>query len=134
MKSHPVTMDKITWQHDNTRPHIKQCVKDFFNNRSVNLLYQAPYSPDLNLCDRWLNNHLKTTLRKEIFASAPEVEKRVTELMRDIDESVYRKEVDKLMKHCGDVIAAGGEYVTPILSYAFFLLFYLNRCYIVCFY
>lgn len=113
LRTNPVTLESLTWQHDNARPHIKQCVQQLLKRRKVTMLKQAPYSPDLNLCDRWLNNAIKEDLRKEFFHEASDVEKRVLQLMRSIDEDFYRNEVDKLMNHCLKVVENGGEYITP---------------------
>lgn len=113
LRTHPITLDKLTWQDDNARPHIKQCVQRLFERRHITHLHQSPYSPDFNLCDRWLNDFIKKDLKKEVFNDASEVEERVIQLMRSIDEGCYRNEVDKLVSHCSKVIQTGGEYITP---------------------
>ena len=106
-------MDRLLWQHDNARPHIKQCVQQFIEYRNIELLHQSAYSPDLNLCDRWLNCLIKDSLREELFDNAEQVEERIVDIMRNIDVQCYRNEVDKLIQHCTKVIECGGGYVTP---------------------
>ena len=113
LRSHPTKLDRIFWQHDNARPHIKSCAKELIERRGVRLIYQSPYSPDLNLCDRWLNEYIKGFMRSEKFDSSDEVQERIIEIMRSTDADVYRKEIDKLLSHCQKVINAGGEYITP---------------------
>lgn len=113
LRSHPTKLCQLLWQHDNARPHIKSCVKELIERRGMNLIHQSPYSPDLNICDRWLNEYLKGFLRSESFDSAEEVQERIVEIMRSIDVEVYQKEIDKLLLHCQKVIDAGGEYITP---------------------
>ena len=116
LRSNPVTLNCLVWQHDNARPHTKNEVKSFFQGRGVELLSQPPYSPDLNLCDRWLNDHIKTILRQQQFETPEEVENEVVTIMRNIPEEKYHREVDQLMKHCQRVICEGGGYVTPSYS------------------
>lgn len=113
LRNNPINFRQIVWQQDNARPHLKQCVKEFFESRGTELLVQPPYSPDLNLCDRWLNNFLKKWLRQIEFGSADEVEKEIVKILRSTDEQVFRKEIDSLLKHCGKVIEVNGAYVTP---------------------
>ena len=50
---------EIIWRHDNARPHVSQVTTQFFRAKQIVLSKQAPYSPDLNGCDRWINKWLK---------------------------------------------------------------------------
>ena len=49
----------IHWQHDNASPHVRHVVQDVFLRRKVQLVRQSPHSPDLNILDRWVNEHVK---------------------------------------------------------------------------
>jgi hypothetical protein len=113
LRSSPVKLNELAWQHDNARPHIKKCVQEFFTRKGLEWIHQSPYSPDFNLCDRWLNNHLKQSLRNEVFNDSMEVEARVVQLMRAVDENEYRRQLDLLIEHFAIVIADNGEYITP---------------------
>lgn len=113
LRSNPIHLKDLVWQHDNARPHVKQSVQDFFAKRHVELLHQPTYSPDLNLCDRWLNNHLKNCLRKIEFEDTAAVEAAALKCLRETEMCIFRKELDKLISHCEKVIACGGNYVTP---------------------
>ena len=59
----PVKLTDLWWQHDNARPHSSQTMKEFFNQCSVTMIWQPPYSPDMNLADRFLFKLLKKELR-----------------------------------------------------------------------
>jgi histone-lysine N-methyltransferase SETMAR len=109
----PVGLRGKVWQHDNARPHSKKDVVEFFQRRGIELLRQSPYSPDLNLCDRWLFSLLKKTLRPQLFNSYTEVEEAVRSAMRAIEEEEFKRQVDLLLVHCERVISAGGDYVVP---------------------
>lgn len=110
----PVSLRNLHWQHDNARPHVRHDVQDFFLRRKVQLIRQSPYSPDLNILDRWVNEHVKKELRPIRFTCAEEVEQEVLRVLNETDEARYRCEIDRLMTHCQEVIDVGGCYVTPI--------------------
>ncbi|QQP53569.1 Hypothetical protein FKW44_006089 [Caligus rogercresseyi] len=50
---------------DNARPHTATDTKEFLTRRDVEPAKQSPYSPDLNLCDRFLFRKLKHLLRED---------------------------------------------------------------------
>ena len=51
----------------NARPHAAANTKQCLARRKVEPIKQSPYSPDLNLCDRFLFRKLKHLLRNEEF-------------------------------------------------------------------
>ncbi|QQP32449.1 Uncharacterized protein FKW44_024150 [Caligus rogercresseyi] len=50
---------------DNACPHTATDTREFLTQRDVEPVKQAPYLPDLNLCDRFLFRKLKHLLRVE---------------------------------------------------------------------
>jgi len=42
LRSNPVRLNELVWQHDNARPHVKEEVIMFFQQRNVEKLEQAP--------------------------------------------------------------------------------------------
>ena len=96
MRNRPAKLSEVVWQHNNARPHVSAARKDFFSKRGVELLWQAPYSPDLNLLDRLVNKDLKKELRKCNSDSAEEVQKNALQAMRAILQSRYIDELNKL--------------------------------------
>lgn len=113
LHSNPISFKQLVWQHDNARPHVKQCVKDYVRKSGLELLHQSPYSPDLNLCDRWLNNHVKNSIRGMQFNNASEVEQAIKNCIRNTPTELFEHELQKLITHCGKVIESNGAYVTP---------------------
>ena len=75
-------------------------------------MFQSPYSPDFNLCDRFLFNWLKSAFSKRVFSGHTEVREAALQWARSLDEDSLKKEVQQLMEHCQAVIKAGGDYVT----------------------
>ena len=73
---------------------------------------QSPYSPHLNICDRWVFHKLKTELRKTTFHNSEEVKIEALRVLRSIPEDEYHEEVEKLLRHCEHVTNEFGCYIT----------------------
>ena len=111
LRSRPTRLREIWWQHDNARPHSAAATCRYFEGRGVQLIRQAPYSPDLNLCDRWLFSELKKSLRKMQFDSADEVRNAALHAFRQLQRERFEKELKRFREHCQRVIEAEGDYV-----------------------
>ena len=112
LRSNAIKLKDLHWQMDNAKPHKSAATTQFFNDRGITLLWQSPYSPDFNLCDRFLFTTLKSELRKQSFESHLEVEQAALQCLRNLPEELLHQEIQKLYDHCQDVIDAGGDYVT----------------------
>lgn len=112
LRSSPLHLHEVLWQMDNARPHTARLVRDFLEKRQVTTVWQSPYSPDLNLCDRFLFRWLKSELRKETFQDHKEVEAAALRALRSMSEQSVLAEVEKLLDHCQAVIDAHGDYIT----------------------
>lgn len=72
-KSHKrfyVAKKLLKWQHDNATPHSSILTREFFKKENINRLVQPPYSPDMNLCDRFLFRRFKTSILGKEFSSS----------------------------------------------------------------
>jgi histone-lysine N-methyltransferase SETMAR len=112
LRTDPTHLSELTWQHDNARPHCSKETKEYLTNHHVRLLWQAPYSPDINQCDRWLFPALKKQLRAMQFNSADEVEKAALQTLRGIPQDRFLTEIENLRNHCAAIITRGGDYIT----------------------
>ena len=112
LRRSPVKLSDIWWQHDNARPHTSGATDDFFSRRHIQRVRQPPYSPDMNLCDRFLFKYLKKELRKSTYSTADEVCNASLHVLNAIPEERLLAELWKLREHCGSVIACNGDYVT----------------------
>ena len=93
--------------------HTRKVPSKNFSPVGTSSCCQSPYSPDLNLCDRWVNEYIKKQLRETEFSDHKEVKQTVSRVLQETVEELYRMELDKLLKHRTQVIACGGAYVTP---------------------
>ncbi|QQP48528.1 Transposase, partial [Caligus rogercresseyi] len=71
---------------DNARPHTATDTREFLTRRDVEPVKQSPYSPDLNLCDRFLFQKLKHLLWADEFGGNEEVTLAVQLAMRRFSE------------------------------------------------
>jgi transposase len=113
LKSHPTLLSDLFLQHDNARPHSARITQEFSTERHIHLIFQAPYSPDFNMCDRWIFRHLKKEMRHSAanFQSSTDVETAAKKILRDIPESRFRQELEELKLHLQRVIDCSGHYV-----------------------
>lgn len=111
LRSSPTRLSELWWQHDNARPHSATATRDFFAERGVKLLRQSPYSPDLNLCDRWLFLEMKKALRQQNFQSSEDVRDAALHMFRNLPRQRFSNELKRLFEHCKKVIEAGGDFI-----------------------
>lgn len=112
LHSDPTRLSELLWMHDNARPHTSDDTMQFFGRRKVELVKQSVYSPDLNLCDRWLFKELKKSLRRQHFECAQDVLKAATHAFHQIPEKRFLDELHNLANHCTSVIQYNGDYYT----------------------
>ena len=82
--------------------------------RGVSLVKQSPYSPDLNLCDRYLFREIKNDLKSELYDGPEAVQKAVQHSLRLIPEIKLKDQIEKLLIHCEKVISISGDYVSEV--------------------
>jgi hypothetical protein len=49
LRTNPTQFDGMLLQMDNARPHTAEHTQDYLAAMGLRLIYQSPYSPDLNL-------------------------------------------------------------------------------------
>jgi transposase len=113
LKTNPTCLKELYWMHDNARPHSAVNTRAFFKKRNIKQVHQAPYSPDLNLCDRWLFKHVKKELRKCSLSCASDVREETLRIFRSIPKERFESELANLKEHCQLVRSCQGDYVTP---------------------
>lgn len=111
LRSDPTRLNQLVIQFDNARPHAAKKTKEFIERRGIQTLWQSPYSPDLNLCDRWLFDRLKREMKKITFKDADEAVATSLRVLRSIPEDEFLTQVERLLEHCERVIQSGGDYV-----------------------
>ena len=111
LHSDPVKLNELSFQHDNARPHSVKATKHFLERPGVKMITQAPYSPDFNILDLWINCHLKTKFKNTTFTNAKEVGVAALQALRDIPFEVFLHNLEKLKTYLKAVIDKNDEYI-----------------------
>ena len=112
LKTNRIKFKKLTLQMDNARPHSAARTQEYLKKTGVKMLPQSPYSPDLNMCDRFLFTRLQEHCRAVEYADGDELYQDVQRFLRRLPEELLKRELKKLREHCRAVIREGGAYVT----------------------
>ena len=93
-----VPVSQLILQHDNARPHTARYTKNFLETRKVELLPQPAYSPDMNLCDRYVFSMLETFRQHIVFENDLDIKRHVTKSLRSFTNEQLNHEFDKLVR------------------------------------
>jgi transposase len=109
-------IEKLDWKdmalmHDNARVHTSVAVRDFLEERGVKVIRQAPYSPDMNLLDRFIFSTLERMRNNITFTGTEHVKTFTADVIRSIEKAALAEQYNKLIDHLNAVIACGGDYV-----------------------
>ena len=97
--------------------YVSRETKAFLESRKLQRLEQSPYSPDLDLCDRFLFQKLKSLLFRQDFDGHEEMEQGVKRALEEVTEEELCRQLFKLQLHAERVIAAEGAYLTDCRSF-----------------
>ena len=89
----------------------------FLVHRDIQPVKQPAYSPDLNLCDRFLFRKIKHRLLGYDFRGHEDVKDCMQRVVRSLPEDELFQQLKKLRGHSQTIIEAGGDYVTWLYSY-----------------
>lgn len=106
-----IPTERVWLMHDNARPHTSRLTNAFLENSVVTRVPQAPYSPDLNLCDRYVFRNMETRRRGVTFNNAEETRNFVQEFLNSLTQIELNKEFESLTAHCSKVINKRGDYI-----------------------
>ena len=99
---------------DNACLHICSRTTPFLKQAKIQQLKQSPYSPDLNICDRFLFRKLKSGMKGVTLGSPEDVMSVGRQQPDRTSERELVRELEKLMDHCNMVIQLGGDYPSDI--------------------
>lgn len=114
LKHNSIALKDTHLQMDNARPHSAVATQDYLRSRNVPLVHQSPYSPDLNLCDRFLFRAVKVDLNTETLGDPEDVKSAIQRSIRLISENTLVDQLRKLRDHCDRVVEANGNYISQI--------------------
>ena len=141
LKKNKIKLGELMLMWDNSKHHSAHETQAFIVHRDTQPVKQPAYSPDLNLCDRFLFRKIKHRLKGYDFGGHEYVKDCMQRVVRSLPEDELFQQLKKLRDHCQPIIEAGGDYVTWLYSYLnvfinFWVLlvqsksFQLNTCHI----
>ena len=110
LRQSKIKLSELILQMDNAKPHAAVVTQQYLADRGVSLVKQSPYSPDLNMCDRYIFREIKNDLRCEFYDGPEAVQKAVLRSLRLIPETKLKDQILKLVAHC----EASGDYISDI--------------------
>lgn len=104
--------DNKSWflHHDNAPAHTSRLVRDYLTKNNVNIVPQAPYSPDMAPCDFFLFPKLKLPLRGKHFQSIEVIKENSKKELKAIPKAAYQKCYEDWKKRWHMCIASNGDY------------------------
>ena len=88
----PILPENMRLIQDNARPHVARTTIEYIEDSNIRLLRQPPYSPDLNLCDRYVFPRLESLTPD--FRSMDDVSRFLTEQLPQFTANRMNKAVD----------------------------------------
>ena len=74
LKKDKIASKNLLLQMDNARPHSAERTQTYLEQNGVPIVPQSPYSPDLNLCDRFLFTRLLEHCRANEYGNGEDQE------------------------------------------------------------
>ena len=99
-------------QMDNAIPHSAERTQTYLEQNGVQIVPQSPYTPDFNLCDRFLFTRWQEHCRANEYGNGEELYIDAKRYLRSLPEDLLLHELNKLLEHCRAVIREAEAYVT----------------------
>lgn len=106
-----VQSGRISFLHDNARPHIAKSVRAELETFGWRVLAHPPYSPDLAPSDYWLFSHLHQFLNGQHFDNESSIKKALEEFFASKPASFYEEGIMKLPERWRKVVDKDGDYI-----------------------
>lgn len=96
--------------HDNAPIHTAHLTRDYLTKNNVNVIPQAPYSPDMAPCDFFLFPKLKLPLRGKHFETIEAIKENSQKELKAIPKHAYENCYKDWKKRWHMCIASDGDY------------------------
>ena len=113
VRRNPIALKDMVLLWHNARLHI--CSRTtFLKQAKIQQVKQSPYSPDLNICSRFLFRKLKSGMMGVTLGSPEDLMSVGRQQLDRTSERELVRELEKLRDHCNMVIQLGGDYPSDI--------------------
>jgi len=96
--------------HDNAPCHTTVSVNEFLAEKSIPVVLQPSYSPDLSPCDFFLFPRLKNHLKGRHFGSLDSIQKSITDELKGIPAEAFQHCYEQWKQCLHRCVAAQGNY------------------------
>lgn len=107
----PLTTENILLMHDNATPHKAAIVSNWIRLRNITSIRQAPYSPDMNLLDRYVFRNYETHRKNQHFQHNQQLTESLEGFIAQFTRDKFKKQQEKLIHDCRKIIDKGGNYL-----------------------
>jgi hypothetical protein len=101
----------LTIMHDNARPHTANMTEAFLAANNIQRIPQPPYSPDMNLLDRFIFRNMESKRSKRMLKNLAEVEAFIADFLGVQQREKLLNEFNKFREELLAIIAKGGDYL-----------------------
>lgn len=102
--------------HDNARPHTAQMTTTFLEQNNIQRLPQPPYSPDMNLMDRYVFRNMEIARREKTFNTIDEVKMFLEEFLSKETRYKLTRELNRLRADLENIISCGGGWSPKLIT------------------
>jgi hypothetical protein len=101
-----------TWllHHDNAPCHTAVSINDFLAEKSMPVVPQPPFSPDLSPCDFFLFPRLKNHLKGRHIGTFDNIQKSVTDELKGIPAEAFQHCYEQWKQRLRRCVVAQGNY------------------------
>jgi len=85
-------------------------INEFLAEKSIPVVSQPPYSPDLSSCDFFLFPHLKNRLKGRHFGTLDNIQQSVTDELKGIPAEAFQHCYEQWKQCLRRCVAAQGDY------------------------
>lgn len=103
----------MTIMHDNARPHVSKLTTDFLSENNINRVFQPPYSPDMNLCDRYIFRNMEVDRKNMEFSDRASVSTYLANFLPQFSRHKLAREFTRLRQDLQKIIECKGDYLIP---------------------
>ena len=106
----PILPENLRLIQDNARPHVSALTLQFFQEMNIRLLKQPAYSPDCNLCDRYIFPRLEA-LREDDFDNIDDVKNFLETKLREFSQRRMQVALEGMIVDMQKIADIGGSYL-----------------------
>lgn len=106
----PIQPENMRLIHDNARPHVSRATMAAIQAKNIRLLKQPPYSPDCNLCDRYIFPRLESA-RVGNFENLNDIAAFLDQELPKFTPARMAKALSSMVDDLETIVNNGGEYI-----------------------